>query len=61
MYRSTGYHAFSSDCKWDQNSALRYIVGYKETTSYLLWRMYGYSEVRATSAVTCSLYIVAVR
>ena len=61
MHRSTGYHAFSSDYKWDQSSALRYIVGYNETASYLPWRMYGYSEVRATGAVTCSLYTVAVR
>ena len=26
MYKDIGFHAFSSDCKWDRSPALRYKV-----------------------------------
>jgi len=51
-YRDNGFHSFSSDCKCDQSSALRYVKRFSKTVSYLLWWMYGYSEVRATCAAT---------
>jgi len=56
MYRSVGFSTISSDCKWDRSSAPRYLLGLKETTSYL----YGYSKVRTTHPATYSLYIIPI-
>jgi len=31
MYKDIGFHAFSSDCKWDRSPALQYIKRLNET------------------------------
>jgi len=61
MYRGDGFHAFCSDCKYDQSSTLWYVKWFNKTISYLPWWMCGYSKVRVTSATTCSLYIIPIQ
>jgi len=53
MYRGVSFHAFSSDYKWDQSSAVHYIIGFNQNN--IIPSMVNVLLQRSESCIHCNL------